>query len=440
MTMTNLQDTSSAWRLARLLLVVLLLAAASLTGVLRQSTTQAAASLVAQSSDSLPPATLDALDGNRWSLTSIDLAPGQTVQITNRGALMHTFLVDEWEIDVEIPSLETVEITVPSDLKPGQQFIFYCDEPGHRALGQWGTITIVTPDQIRSAQDPGGEGDSSERLVIQTGDDYTYTPSDIEVSPGEVIEVQNNGVIQHQFAVDEWQLNETITAGESVLIQIPDSVQPGQTFVFYCTVPGHRAGGMEGNITIVAAEGQEDTPPPRRDESDLSRFLPPADMLGTGWTQVRTGNARSVLPDYEDVGSRIFPGEGRGAAYVGPNGSRATILVLSFTPEGTPTNQIEDAVLAVQLMMMSEWETDLRVGRAFDSIAPPPGCDVANRASGVTRMYTLPAGSTVCQLRNVGIAIFVSVEGQYADATGVEAADEVLIRLLQRASFRPYYA
>jgi hypothetical protein len=94
------------------------------------------------------------------------------------------------------------------------------------------------------------------------------------------------------------------------------------------------------------------------------------------------------------------------------------------------SNQIEDAILIVQQLMMTEWESQLRDG---SEISPPSGCDSATRAGGVTRVYTLPAGSTVCELRSAGIAIFVAVEGEYADWSGIEAADQVVARLLQRA-------
>jgi plastocyanin len=391
---------------------------------------------LAQDPTQLPPVELDALDGNRWSLTSIEVAPGQVIRITNRGAMAHDFTVDEWGVSVTLPTLETVEVTVPTDLSPGQQFTYYCTEPGHAVLGQTGTITIVTPEQVLASQ-PNRQGSSApERVVIQTGDDFSFSPSSIEVTPGQVIEVQNNGVLQHHFVVDEWAINETISPGEVKLVQIPADVRPGDTFVFYCSVPGHQAGGMQGDILILDqpdSSGDENNPP-IRSEADLGRFLPSAEALGTGWALVRTGNARAVLPDYDNVSPRVFPGEGRGATYVGPAGSRTTVIVLPFAPLEAPANQIEDAVLAVQLMMMVEWEADLRQGDAFNQIAPPTGCDAANRASGITRVYTLPAGSTVCQLRSVGVAIFVAVEGQYSEWSGVEAADQVIARLLQRAT------
>jgi hypothetical protein len=66
----------------------------------------------------------------------------------------------------------------------------------------------------------------------------------------------------------------------------------------------------------------------------------------------------------------------------------------------------------------------------MQQIPPPQGCDVARRASGIVPILTLPAGSTVCELRNAGVAIFVAVEGEIDGVTGVEAADNLIVRLL----------
>jgi plastocyanin len=397
---------------------------------------QAYAVAVAQPEE-LPVVDLDALDPYRWSLSELVVAPGQTIRVTNRGVDPHTFTVREWGMEVDLPTLETVEITVPTDAQPGEQLTFLCSEPGHQELGQEGIITIVTPEEILAAQQS-SQTDDTERIVLETRDDFSWSVPSFEAQAGQFIEVVNSGVLEHHFVVDEWGINETISAGEVKLVQVPDTVEVGQQFIYYCSVPGHRAGGMEGTITIVGASQELDASGgpganQRRGEQDLSRFLPDGEALGSGWTQARVGNARAVVPNFDDVSVKVFPGEGRGATYVGPSGSRATILVLPFSATDAPTNQVEDAIVNVQLLMMADWETDLRDASALNLIAPPSGCDIANRAAGVTRVYTLPAGSTVCQLRSAGIAIFVAVEGEYAEWSGVEAADQVVARLLQRA-------
>ena len=171
----------------------------------------------------------------------------------------------------------------------------------------------------------------------------------------------------------------------------------------------------------------------QRTEPDLAQFVPNAETFGQGWTLVRTGDARAVVVDFDSLNAKVFPGTGRGATYVGPAGSRATVLVLPFAPFGVPGNQVDDSIITLQLMLMSEWETNLRAADSLDKLPPPPGCDAANRVAGVTRVYTLPAGSTVCQLRSAQIAIFVTIEGTYDTWQSVEASDKIVPRLLQGA-------
>lgn len=388
----------------------------------------------------LPPIELDALDPSRWSISEIEAAPGQVIRITNRGVQAHTFAVREWGIDVPLPTLETIEVIIPVSAQPGDVVTFFCSAPGHRELGQEGTITIVEAATVLAAAEDRHRPDApgSDRIVIETSDSFGWSPNAIEAAPGQIIEVRNVGVLEHHFAIDEWGVNETISAGEVKLIPVPDNLATGATFIFYCSVPGHRPGGMEGTLTIIEGQrtrsGTDPGPSGGQVSSpDLDRFLPQSAIFGAGWNEVRTGNARAVIPDFDAISSRIFPGEGRGATFTGPAGSRSTVVVLPFSATNAPTNQIEDAILSVQVAMMQEWETDLANSEALDRIDPPAGCDIANRASGITRVYTLPAGSTVCQLRSAGIVIFVAIEGQLGDWTGVEAADQVITRLLQAA-------
>lgn len=388
----------------------------------------------------LPPIELDALDPARWSMNELVGAPGQIIRITNRGVQPHTFAVRDWGIDVPLLTLETVDVVIPDTAQPGNVVTFFCSAPGHRELGQEGTITIVDAETVLAAVNDrqGTDAPGSDRVVIETSDAFAWSPNVVEASPGQIIEVRNVGVLEHHFAIDEWGINETISAGEVTLIPVPVDVAVGQIFIFYCSVPGHRPGGMEGTLTII--EGQRtrsgSDPGPVGGQAsgpDLDRFLPRTDIFGAGWSEVRTGNARAVIPNFDAVSSQIFPGEGRGATFIGPAGSRSTIIVLPFSATNAPTNQIEDAILYVQVATMQEWETDLANSAALDRIEPPAGCDIANRASGVTRVYTLPAGSTVCQLRTARVAIFVAIEGKVGEWTGVEAADQIIGRLLQAA-------
>ena len=70
-------------------------------------------------------------------------------------------------------------------------------------------------------------------------------------SPGQVeIESQNKSSIDHDIALEGNGVNE---AGEVVknggVSKISVSLKPG-TYTFFCSVPGHRQGGMQGKLTV----------------------------------------------------------------------------------------------------------------------------------------------------------------------------------------------
>ncbi|HEV2066725.1 MAG TPA: cupredoxin domain-containing protein, partial [Thermomicrobiales bacterium] len=269
-------------------------------------------------SPALPPVELDALDPAQWSVTAIITAPGQVISITNRGVQPHTFAVCEWGIDVPLPTLQRVDITVPDSARPEEVFTFFCSEPSHRELGREGTIVDQETARALAAAEQVSDNPEADRIVIETSDALAWSPNTVDVAPGQILEIRNVGVLEHHFAIDEWGVNETISAGEIALIPVPDDVTVGQTFIFYCSVPGHRPGGMEGTLTIVEGTvirtgAGAGLPAGQARGSDLDRFLPQPRIFGAGWSEVRNGNARAVIPDFDRISSQIFPGEGRGA-------------------------------------------------------------------------------------------------------------------------------
>jgi hypothetical protein len=160
--------------------------------------------------------------------------------------------------------------------------------------------------------------------------------------------------------------------------------------------------------------------------------VPDASFLGPDWTRLRSGSAGTLLEGETAVATDIFPFEGLGAIYVGPQGSRVTLIVLPITEEFLPASQVEDAIGSVQSEMVKAWDKDRIGSAAFLDAAPPVGCDAAQRASGIVPVLTIPAGATACQLRSAGVAIFVTVEGNVGDATGVNAADDVIELMLSQ--------
>lgn len=217
---------------------------------------------------------LEAQDPTAWSVTELEAAPGQVILVTNVGLSEHDFVIDELDIAEPLPSGEPVEITVPEDVAVGDSYVFYCSVPGHREQGMEGTLTIVeataapaegdeaspaadeaspvaddeaTPDE---AADEAAEGESGP-IALEGDDTYTWSVTELEVTPGQVIEVTNSGVLEHDFVIDELDISEPLPNGEAVEIGIPDDATVGESYVYYCSIPGHRDLGMEGTLTIV---------------------------------------------------------------------------------------------------------------------------------------------------------------------------------------------
>ena len=91
-----------------------------------------------------------------------------------------------------------------------------------------------------------------------------YQPNGLTAQPGNVsITFDNQSQVPHSIAV--------ATANGNVLGQVQpftngkqtvnlNNLQPGK-YVFYCTVPGHRQAGMQGNLTVLAGAGSSPNNP-----------------------------------------------------------------------------------------------------------------------------------------------------------------------------------
>jgi plastocyanin len=81
-----------------------------------------------------------------------------------------------------------------------------------------------------------------------------FTPDGLEAKPGNVaIDYDNPSPVPHSIAVATSNGNvigevQPFSAGKQTLDL--NDLKPGK-YVFYCTVPGHREAGMEGDLTVV---------------------------------------------------------------------------------------------------------------------------------------------------------------------------------------------
>jgi plastocyanin len=88
-------------------------------------------------------------------------------------------------------------------------------------------------------------------LSIPVAAGLNYEFADAVAPPGPLtIESLNEQPVPHNIAVDGGgvdEVGEVVQDGATSTVEV--DLQPGQ-YAFYCSVPGHREGGMEGTLTI----------------------------------------------------------------------------------------------------------------------------------------------------------------------------------------------
>ena len=101
-----------------------------------------------------------------------------------------------------------------------------------------------------TTEDTGGGDAVTIMLAADPGGDLAFDQTELTAAAGEVtIELMNESGIPHNVEVEGngvEEVSETITEGSTSLTL---TLEPGE-YEFYCAVPGHREGGMEGTLTV----------------------------------------------------------------------------------------------------------------------------------------------------------------------------------------------
>lgn len=101
-------------------------------------------------------------------------------------------------------------------------------------------VTTTQPEQAQT-------GEVKEFTI--TAFSFGYSPSAINVNEGDTVRITiTSQDTAHTFTISELGVNEQLPAGQTRTIEFVASKKG--TFAFYCAVPGHRAGGMEGHIIV----------------------------------------------------------------------------------------------------------------------------------------------------------------------------------------------
>ena len=107
------------------------------------------------------------------------------------------------------------------------------------------------PPAEETTGDTGGGGSAATiMLAADPSGDLAFDQTELTATAGEVtIEFMNDSGIPHNVEVEGngvEEVSDTISEGSTTLTL---NLEPGE-YEFYCAVPGHREGGMEGTLTV----------------------------------------------------------------------------------------------------------------------------------------------------------------------------------------------
>ncbi|MGC1165054.1 MAG: cupredoxin domain-containing protein [Solirubrobacterales bacterium] len=115
-----------------------------------------------------------------------------------------------------------------------------------------GAETTETQTETGEGKAEGGTAGSAATLDFETGEGLAYTSDSASAKAGKVtVNFTNSQPLTHDVAIED-SSGKTIGKTE-VIAEGSDSttveLKPGE-YTFYCSVPGHREGGMEGTLTV----------------------------------------------------------------------------------------------------------------------------------------------------------------------------------------------
>ena len=103
-----------------------------------------------------------------------------------------------------------------------------------------------------TTEDTGGGGGDTATIMLAAdpNGELAFDQTELSAAAGEVtIEFMNDSGIPHNVEIEGngvEEVSDTITEGSTTLTL---TLEPGE-YEFYCAVPGHREGGMEGTLTV----------------------------------------------------------------------------------------------------------------------------------------------------------------------------------------------
>jgi plastocyanin len=109
-------------------------------------------------------------------------------------------------------------------------------------------------EEEQQAEEVGETGPGAAALQLSAPADgsFAFDPETLGASAGEVtIDFQNPAAIEHDVVIerDGEDIAKSDLVADDEKTSVSAELEPGE-YVYYCDVPGHREGGMEGTLTV----------------------------------------------------------------------------------------------------------------------------------------------------------------------------------------------
>jgi plastocyanin len=96
----------------------------------------------------------------------------------------------------------------------------------------------------------GGSPEAGAKPIQVQAQNFSFDPDTLRVKAGQEIALRlQSEDSSHDFAIDGLGTVADVSGGETTTARLRID-EPGK-YTYFCTIPGHRDGGMEGTITVT---------------------------------------------------------------------------------------------------------------------------------------------------------------------------------------------
>jgi uncharacterized cupredoxin-like copper-binding protein/CBS domain-containing protein len=104
---------------------------------------------------------------------------------------------------------------------------------------------VATSEATAAPETPAAGGQT---VSLEAGNFY-FKPNAVTIAANTAVAfaIKNVAQIPHNFSIDELKISEALPPGQTTTVTV---TAPAGTYEFYCNLPGHKAAGMFGTLTV----------------------------------------------------------------------------------------------------------------------------------------------------------------------------------------------